>query len=454
MWKQNRKQETLEERKVEDFSSSDFFDSLLKKHEMNGITEKPLEIEGSEDTELAERMNEEILWALQQKREAEQLANPKPREEKPQTKLSEPISKPGKQEPDKVEAKKEEIKKDSMNFLSLIKPPKKLDAKALKEQEEREIKELENAINEEIKWAQDEKKRLEEERNKRLSGMNFKEPETTVLNSRNEEEEKKAEEERKRKISVERDRMERIQREAEEMIRKVKEEQNLTKLKEPEIKAQPDIEDKIHGSDKTNQESSLLSKSISESKKEDKGKEKREDKKVEKKEEKKEEKFSQITLKSRRDDAANKPLTIQERIEQQKKKEEERIKRFQEEKEKMLNLQNAVESKISSMKTDPEKTPSPSLSKKTESPILNGNDRKKSINGIEIIENGNENGIKIPKWKLDKAKQSKSVDTPESPENTAGERKTSLDLSLTDSPTLMDPELKKVPRWKREKLLR
>jgi len=454
MWKQNRKQETPEERKVEDFSSSDFFESLLKKHEMNGITEKPLKIEGSEDTELAERMNEEILWALQQKREAEQLANPKLKEENPQTKLSEPISKPEKQEPVKVKAKKEEIKKDSMNFLSLIKPPPKLDAKALKEQEEREIKELENAINEEIKWAQDEKKRLEEERNKRLSGMNFKEPETPVLNSLNEEEEKKAEEERKRKISVERERMERIQREAEEMIRKVKEEQNLMKLKQPEITAQPDTEDKTHGSDKTNHESSLLGKSISESKKEDKGEEKKEEKKIEKKEEKKEEKFSQITLKNRRVDAANKSLTIQERIEQQKKKEEERIKRFQEEKERMLNLQNAVESKISSMKTDPEKTPSPSLSKTTESPILIGNDRKKSINGIEIIENGNENGIKIPKWKLDKAKQSKSVDTPESPASIAGEKKTSLDLSPTDSPTLMDPELKKLPRWKREKLLR
>jgi ankyrin repeat protein len=48
------------------FDSESFFESLLKKHEQ----EKPAAVE----EDLEERMNEEILWALQQKREAEQEA--------------------------------------------------------------------------------------------------------------------------------------------------------------------------------------------------------------------------------------------------------------------------------------------------------------------------------------------------------------------------------------------
>ena len=181
------------------------------------------------------------------------------------------------------------------------------------------------------------------------------------------------------------------------------------------------------------------------------------------KKESKEEKFSVANLKSVRESNLNKPLSIREKIEQQKKKEEERLKKFQEEKNRILN-------KRSGASDSPTSEQSP-VTQQTSEPLSS-----KSINGVEIIGNRGEHGgndtNSLPRWKREKLDREKSKAGPQTPAEEgsktkdAEETKPSSELSalsteITPSKTLApaspsseDPELKNLPRWKREKILR
>ena len=560
MWKRNKTKER--EAPKEEFNSSDFFDSLLKKHESNHVEAKPPP-QSSEEQELAERMNEEIVWALQQKQEAERLEKEKSAPVSRPTKLSADALKTQqilkvKEEMKKAEeerearrkaelaAKAEEEKKQALakakkkvpNFMDLVDKPKKPSAKLLKAQEEKEIQELENSINEEIRWALEEKKRLEEERNERLGipkqPVKEKSPEKIVQPKPVEKEKidpAKKEEERERKLSEERQRLERLQREAEEMIRKAKQQKVTQNAKQPspshfseevseelqwaqQEKERVEREAKEKAELKETEEKIRKEEERARKRKEEqekleriqreaeelirKAKEKQENKpkqenttkileqeeqtnkgiseemqwaleekaraaaeqskkeanqklpKVKPPEEAKEEKISPFKLKSVKDRDTNKPLTIREQIEIQKKKEEERLKKLKEEKDKLANLQTAVEQKISEAKAN-----SSEADKKTNG---NNSEDKKSINGIEIIGNQAEESsspANIPKWKRDKMMRdkSKSVEINGSPKSSVGQERKLSEDSPTPSES-QDDDISKLPRWKREKILR
>jgi hypothetical protein len=188
--------------------------------------------------------------------------------------------------------------------------------------------------------------------------------------------------------------------------------------------------------------------------------------------------------------------TIRERIEEQKKREEERLRKLQEEKDKIKNLEKAVEEKLNAVRnTDldtkqPEgkeildKSPEVAPDKKERSP--------RRINGVEIIDNAfttAKNGTaatlveesadtlaQMPRWKREKLlRENRSKSTGESPPSgsgnsspsTAAARKTSLgspaastlSLSPSSGPVSSpapesDPDFARLPRWKREKILR
>ena len=555
LWKQNRNKNKEIETKKEEFNSSDYFDSLLKKHEKTTGPERPVDIE---DQELAERMNEEIVWALQQKQEAELAARPVT---PPPKKLSADALKTQeilrvKEEMRKNEQKRAEemrineqkraekaapakIKKKELNFMDLVDKPRKVNPKVLKAQEEKEIQELENAINEEIRWAMEEKKRIEDERNIKLGiTVQPKQVKNTieVVETKpkpNEVDMSKNEEDRKRKMSEERQRLERLQREAEEMIRKakqtqivkkpeeVKEEEDLIndgiseemqwvleekaraekeaakallereesekKQKEEErqrknkeehqrleriqreaeemirkakeqLKVKKPEETKEQEQPINNGTSKQIQPALDEKTTIEENKNKTKLKRSESIKESKEEKFSPLQLKSAKDRDTNKPMTIQEKIEIQKKKEEERLKKFKEEKERIANLQNAVKSKIKSERASIE----PSYSEPKEEEV-NGKEESKSINGIEIIDNQKEetSGLtNIPQWKRDKMlrEKSKSVDSNGFHKSDVQERKSSLNSPTQQgspkSPVILGEEIEKLPRWKREKILR
>jgi len=162
------------------FDSESFFESLLKKHEQAGL------VASAEDLE--ERMNEEIVWALQQKQEAEQEEKKKEearkKEEERQSswnlKMSTPVTAVAPKKVEKAVAVAKpvpEVKQPSMDEqladierklsakkkceagpgLSSSTPglvmSTKMKEKLQREQEERELRDLENAINEEIRWA-------------------------------------------------------------------------------------------------------------------------------------------------------------------------------------------------------------------------------------------------------------------------------------------------------------
>ena len=496
MWKQNKaKTEPEKVEPEEEFNSNKFFESLLQKHENAKSTETPLAVEESEDQDLVERMNEEIVWALQQKQEAERLSNPQPVKTEPvkpepakpdlfkdwsaplsaQTKQSD-VSKTA--EKKVLEPSKPEVKHDAQSLIKLLDKPRKLTERQLKlqqerekQQQEQELKELENAINEEIRWALEEKKRLEEERSRRLAGTETIVPETADREEeweweeeekkRKEEEErkKKEEEERKRKASVERMRLENLQKEAEELIRRAKEQQKLEQVS----KAADNAADLANGIDEEIKWA-MEEKSRVEEEKKIQLPPSPKPKIVEEKKEK-EEQFSPFNLKSVRE-SAPKPQTIQEKIEQQKKKEEERFKKFQEEKARILNQAKSNSSELGrdGAATKPSKPESNKINstdgeaKTSNQPEpTNGKDTK-NINGIEIINNSEEktsDPSNLPRWKREKMlreNRTKSLDAPE-PLQTA--RKGSLGSSdPAPSPDINDPAFLNLPRWKREKLIR
>ena len=71
MWRTKKNEEPVK-KKEDTFSSNDFFESILKKAEKDADEKKSTAVsDEGEDEELAERMNEEIAWALQQKHEAQ-----------------------------------------------------------------------------------------------------------------------------------------------------------------------------------------------------------------------------------------------------------------------------------------------------------------------------------------------------------------------------------------------
>ena len=454
-WRKNRdKDRDKKERKVDEFDFNKFSESLLKKHETPAKSAVvPLDLTDSEDPDLAERMNEEIVWALQQKQEAERLANPAPPQPKsvietpkPEPTKPKPVERSVKKDPVKS-TKEDQLKSDALDFLKMLNKPKVKDEKTRKAEEERELAELEQAINEEISWAYEQKQELEEARNKRLGIAPTPTPQAKSDKEKQIEEEqrkkeakRKEEEERARKAEEERKRLEKIQREAEAMINKIKKDQELAPPP-PKVDNTEDLNNGI--ADEISW--ALEQKARAE---EEAAKQKPRSKTLPKPEEPKVERFGFSSLKSVKEDNLKKSTSIKDKIEEQKRKEEERLKKFQEEKEKLLN----PERKISNTEA------------KDESKEVNESESQpKSINGVEIIGNGGGSSegasdqTSLPRWKREKMLREKkcSLDSssPSPTTTTRGvDRKSSVDAS--PSPNLEDPELQKLPRWKREKLLR
>jgi hypothetical protein len=306
-------------------------------------------------------------------------------------------------------------------------------------------------------------------------------------------------------VSEETARIQRLQQEAEELIRKAKEEQGKRDT--------PVAGDSIAA---TQQEAEETTKSgavheILEVKKpvEDKVPE-LEVKKVERKEPRRilppdpvvENKLPAVALKSVKE--KNPAPTIRERIEEQKKREEERMRRMQEEKERIRSLEQAVEDKLSAVRSavgGDKNTKSESKDSEETGGVMTKDDaagkkvseeesKPRKINGVEIIDNkqtaGNsstsEDAAQLPRWKREKLlRENRSVSRDESTANggasshnsppslsSAAARKTSLGplaVSTTALPapaasmpspvlTESDPEFARLPRWKREKILR
>ena len=201
-----------------------------------------------------------------------------------------------------------------------------------------------------------------------------------------------------------------------------------------------------------------------------------------------------ITIELKSVKERNPTPTIRERIEEQKKREEERLRRLQEEKDKIRNLEKAVEDKLNAVRSVDKdsklevKEPTDKCAIKDAKAVEDSPSR--SINGVEIINNSfalNSNGGsstkplsedatdplgQLPRWKREKMmRENRSLSTSESPPNASGSssplpacRKTSLgspaasSLSLTmPCPALLaesEPDFARLPRWKREKILR
>ena len=184
----NLDEDGVQKKKSEDtFNSEAFFESLLKKHEQAMVGEEE-GAGGGDSGELEERLNEEIVWALQQKMQAEQEAQLKEEMKKPAKKLemSTPVAAAP---PKKTETKKPAVKEPAKPVVDnkptmdsqLADIERKLLAKKKaetasstaglvmstkmreqlqREQEERELRDLENAINEEIRYEGCTKKKL------------------------------------------------------------------------------------------------------------------------------------------------------------------------------------------------------------------------------------------------------------------------------------------------------
>jgi hypothetical protein len=215
-----------------------------------------------------------------------------------------------------------------------------------------------------------------------------------------------------------------------------------------------------------------------------------------------ENKLPAVALKSVKE--KNPAPTIRERIEEQKKREEERMRRMQEEKERIRSLEQAVEDKLSAVRSavggdkntrpeskDSEETGGVTIKEDAAGKKVSEEESKpRKINGVEIIDNkqtaGNlstsEEAAQLPRWKREKLlRENRSVSRDESIANggasshnsppslsSAATRKTSLGplaVSTTALPaaaasmpspvlTESDPEFARLPRWKREKILR
>ena len=238
-WKKNRKERKVP--KVDDFDLNSVFTDIMKKAEekVTPSHEKP------EDKYVSESMNEEIQWALQQKKQQEEDQKVKEVEERPKdTSVS------------KIETtlvtQKKEVQKEKVseaeNILSLvgimekkaeekrkarIEKDKKVSIEEKKKQEEQDQQELDDAMNEEIRWAyeqkavmMEEKRKLEEEENARRLK---EEQDNKVLQSvaekyrAKEAAKEKEKEERLQKQMEEKEKLERLQKEAEEKMKKLKE---------------------------------------------------------------------------------------------------------------------------------------------------------------------------------------------------------------------------------------
>jgi hypothetical protein len=313
-------------------------------------------------------------------------------------------------------------------------------------------------------------------------------------------------------VSEETARIQRLQQEAEELIRKAKEEQGKgdTSVASDAIAAtQQEAEEKAEKAEKAKNGS--VHESLEEVKKPVDSKfPELEAKKVERKEPRRilppdpvvENKLPAVALKSVKE--KNPAPTIRERIEEQKKREEERMRRMQEEKERIRSLEQAVEDKLSAVRSavvGDKNTKSDSKDSDETGGVMIKDDaalkkvseeesKPRKINGVEIIDNkqtaGNsstsEEAAQLPRWKREKLlRENRSVSRDESIANggpsshnsppslsSAAARKTSLGPLVVStsalpaaaasmpSPVLTesDPEFARLPRWKREKILR
>merc|ERR1712083_968201 len=198
---------------------------------------KAEEIKISDEDHLAERMNEEIVWALQQKqmlknenqeiKDYESLKNgtkPKKdleREEEQKMKVQKELKEDQKRkEKDRLEkARKKEERLEKLKLIVQVKLEKEKEI-ANREKKQKEDDELKKIMDEEIHWALQEKRRIEQERlDQELKEMERKEMEAKdrveheAMMKRVQEREEKAEKEKERlkNAKMEKERIEKLE---------------------------------------------------------------------------------------------------------------------------------------------------------------------------------------------------------------------------------------------------
>merc|ERR1712106_407091 len=253
MWKKQRPEP--EPKKVEEFNVNNVFEDLMKKAEEKVKDNK---VPTTADEHLAESMNEEIMWAIQQKKQHEEEnrsieeknklkiekdeAARKANKEKEEIKLKEEAETKAKSE----QLKEQEIlqnlaeameKKAENRRLARLAKSNQMSEEDRRKKEEQDIQ---DAMNEEINWAMEQKAQEAEQRKEQETEENKKkqeeEKERILMQgiADRQKAKEKAEETRLNNIKNEQDKLLNIQKEAEEKIKKAKEEQakQEDKLKE------------------------------------------------------------------------------------------------------------------------------------------------------------------------------------------------------------------------------
>merc|ERR1712029_466893 len=245
-WKKNRQTERKEP-KQEDFDLNTVMEDIMKKAEEKASQAKPSK---NDDEHLTESMNEEIQWAIQQKKQHQEeiLGTVKP--ESPQLEVNnlQTTIKSEEKNPTAVKPEASAPKSEKDNILNLVEiMEQKAEAKMIariekaskiseeekRKNEEKELQEIEDAMSEEIRWAYEQKaammeekrkieeeeearKKKEDEDNLKLSAVaeKYRAKEAAKLKEKEDSEKRKLEEKEK---------LDKIQKEAEEKLKKAKE---------------------------------------------------------------------------------------------------------------------------------------------------------------------------------------------------------------------------------------
>jgi len=249
MWKKKRPEPPA--KKEEEFDVNSVLEDLMKKAEkkINDV-----KVSKSDDEHLRESINEEILWAIQQKKQHEEenisfeetknlqidkdnTARKEREEKQKQEKLKEEADKNVKS----VKSKDQEALQNlvvAMEKKAETRHAAKISRTNQRSDEERqkgEAQDIEDAMSEEIRWAMEQKEQVAEEKNNQQQIELFKKKkegeEMQVIKQKAKEELKKKSEV---KVKEEQEKLENVQKEAEEKIKKEKEEQRKrdAKIKE------------------------------------------------------------------------------------------------------------------------------------------------------------------------------------------------------------------------------
>jgi len=253
MWKKKRPEP--ETKKIEEFNVNNVFDDLMKKAEEKVKDSKSKK---SDEDHLAESMNEEIMWAIQQKKQHEEEnrsleEKQRLKEEKDEKERKAKLEKEKERLKEEAQSKvkSEQVKEQEMLQNLAEAMEKKSEQRRLsrlaksnqmseEERKKKEEQDIQDAMNEEITWAMEQKAQMAEEQRKKdeeeYRKKQEEEKERLIMQgiADRQKAKEKAEEDRLNNIKKEQERLLTVQKEAEEKLRKAKEEQakREEKLKE------------------------------------------------------------------------------------------------------------------------------------------------------------------------------------------------------------------------------